>query len=236
MLLCPTTRTQILRFLPEGGEVAEIGVANGDFSQDILAQARPRKLHLIDPWERQDRADYERDPSNVSAPEQDQRFNAVRARFRGEIERGVVAVHREYSNNAAKEFADGQLDWVYVDGMHTVEAAYDDLVAYAPKVRAEGFIIGHDYTNHVQARQWNFGVVDAVNRFVLERGYEFVALTIEGFPTYVLTRNADSARQLSEFLIRNVPYVVEIRDFPQSHRFEHRSLALKKGTLVYPSF
>ena len=186
--------------------------------------------------ERQDRADYAHDPSNVSGPEQDHRFNAVLARFREEIEHGVVTVHRDYSNRAAKNFAVGQLDWIYIDGMHTSEAAFDDLVTYAPKVRAEGFIIGHDYTNHAQAKQWNFGVVEAVNRFVLEHGYEFVALTLEAFPTYVLTRHPDSARQLHELLIRNVSYVVEIRDFPRNQRFEHKSLVVKKGTLVYPSF
>lgn len=236
MLLCPITRTRILEFLPEQCEVAEIGVAAGDFSQDILTHARPRKLHLIDPWERQERSDYINDPSNVGSAEQDGRFDAVLSRFRAEIERGIVAVHREYSQDAAGRFAPGQLDWVYIDGMHTAEAAYDDLITYATKIRPEGFIMGHDYTNHVQAQAWNFGVVEAVNRFVLEQGYQFVALTMEGFPSYVLTRSPDSAQQLSEFLLRSVPYTVEIRDFPGKHRFEHKTLDLKKGKLVYPSF
>src|SRR4051812_543909 len=227
MLVCPTTRSQILKLLPEGGEVAEIGVASGDFSQEILAHTSPRKLHLIDPWLRQERSDYANDPSNVSTDQQDDRYTAVLGRFSKEIAGGTVCVHREYSNNAAAKFSAGQLDWIYIDGMHTVEAAYDDLITYAPKIRAEGFIIGHDYTNHVQAREWNFGVVEAVNRFVLERGYEFVALTLEAFPTYVLTHNKDSARQMTEFLIRNVPYVVEVRDFPQKHQFEHKALAGK---------
>jgi hypothetical protein len=236
MLVCPTTRTQLLRFLPEGGEVAEIGVASGDFSQDILTATKPRRLHLIDPWEHQDRADYAKDLNNVSEGEQDARFDAVLARFRAQIDGGIVKVHRDYSEDAAIFFGDGQLDWIYVDGMHTVEAAYNDLVTYAPKIRADGFIIGHDYTNHVQARHWNFGVVDAVNRFVLEFGYEFVALTVEGFPTYVLTKSRDSAQQFTELLIQNVPYVVEIRDFPKKSDFQHKSFALGKGLIVYPSF
>jgi len=236
MLVCPTTRTKLLSFLPEGGEVAEIGVANGDFSQDILAQTHPRRLHLIDPWERQDREDYAADPSNVSMADHDHRFNAVLARFREQIDGGIVKVHRDYSADAAKFFGDGQLDWIYVDGMHTQEAAYGDLVTYAPKIREEGFIIGHDYTNHVQAQEWNFGVVAAVNRFVLEFDYEFVAVTVEGFPTYLLTRNREMARQMTELLIRSVPYVVEIRDFPRRNEFRHKSLTSKKGTLVYPSF
>src|SRR5258706_15315880 len=150
MLVCPTTRTKLLQFLPEGDEVAEIGVANGDFSQDILSETHPRRLHLIDPWERQDLTDYALDPNNVSAPEQDHRFNAVLGRFREQIDAGIVKVHRDYSQNVARSFASGQLDWIYIDGMHTAEAAYSDLVTYAPKIRDEGLIIGHDYTNHVQ--------------------------------------------------------------------------------------
>ena len=31
MLLCPTTREHLLRLLPQGGEVAEIGVQPGIF-------------------------------------------------------------------------------------------------------------------------------------------------------------------------------------------------------------
>jgi hypothetical protein len=236
MLVCPTTRTQLIRLLPQSGEVAEIGVANGDFSQDILTEAKPRRLHLIDPWEHQDRADYAKDINNVFEREQDDRFNAVLARFRTQIDGGIVKIHRDYSEDAANFFGKEQLDWIYIDGMHTVDAAYNDLVTYAPKIREDGFIVGHDYTNHLQAQQWNFGVVDAINRFVLDFNYEFVALTIEAFPTYVLTKSKDSAQQLMEELIRNVPYLVEIRDFPKKNGFQHKSLALGKGLIVYPSF
>jgi hypothetical protein len=237
MLICPTTRAKLLQFLPEGDEVAEIGVAKGDFSQEILSSTHPRRLHLIDPWERQERADYAVDPVNmVSAPEQDDRFHAVLARFREQIDAGIVEVHRKYSQDAAGSFASGQLAWIYIDGMHTAEAAYDDLVNYAPKIRDEGLIIGHDYTNHVQAQQWNFGVVAAVNRFVLEFGYAFVALTVEAFPTFVLTRSENTARQMTELLLRSVPYTIEIRDFPRRNEFQHKSIASKGGTLVYPSF
>jgi len=236
MMLCPISRSQLLQFLPKGGEVAEIGVANGDFSRSILDAAAPRRLHLIDPWEHQDRADYARDVNNVSASEQEIRFNAVSARFRNEIERDAIRIHRDYSEDAAIFFADGQLDWVYIDGMHTLDAAYQDLATYRKKVKREGFIAGHDYTNYVQAQQWNFGVVEAVNRFVLEFDYEFIALTLENFPTYVLAKDRECAAALKHELILNVPFAVEIRDYPRAGRFEHKSVRLGKGLIVYPSF
>ena len=236
MLLCPIPRSQLLHYLPKGGEVAEIGVANGDFSSDILEFASPRRLHLIDPWEHQDRADYAGDANNVADAKQEARFNAVLARFRDKIDGNTVCVHRDYAEDAVSFFADRQLDWVYVDGMHTFDAAYHDLTAYQHKVKADGFIVGHDYTNNIQARQWNFGVVEAVNRFVLEFGYEFVALTLENFPTYVLCKDRERASGLKNDLILNSPFVMEIRDFPRDCRFEHQSVPLGKGLILYPSF
>jgi hypothetical protein len=238
MLLCPISRSQLLQFLPKDGEIAEIGVADGDFSREILAAAAPRCLHLIDPWEHQDRDDYARDVNNVPEQQQESRFNSVLARFQGEIEHGAVRVYRDYSEDAAVFFADSQLDWVYIDGMHTADAVYRDLGIYRHKVKPDGFIVGHDYTNHLQARGWNFGVVEAVNRCVIEFGYEFVALTMEGFPTYVLAKNpaAPAVQKLKDDLIANSPFVVEIRDFPRQHRFEHKSVWRGKNLQVYPSF
>ncbi len=238
MLLCPISRSQLLAFLPKGGEVAEIGVAEGDFSAQILAVAAPRRLHLIDPWEHQDRADYAKDNNNVPDAVQDARHDAVLGRFSNEIGRGTVQVHRDYAEDALVFFAEAQLDWIYVDGMHTADAVYRDLTTYQHKVKPDGLIAGHDYTNHVQARSWGFGVVEGVNRYVRESGCEFVAMTMEGFPTYVLARipGGAAAARLRQALIENVPYLVEIRDYPGARGFEHKSLPLDKGLIVYPSF
>ena len=79
-------------------------------------------------------------------------------------------------------------------------------------------------------------MVEAVNRFVLECGYEFVALTIENFPTYVLTKSKESALLLTRDLILNVPQLIEIRDFPKKNDFQHQSLVVENGVIVYPSF
>lgn len=238
MLLCPVSRGTLLRFLPKGGEVAEIGVARGDFSREILAAAAPQCLHLVDPWEHQTRGDYAKDVNNVSDTDQEARFESVLQRFGDQISTGAVRVHRDYSEDAAIFFTDAQLDWIYVDGMHTAEAVYQDLAVYRHKVKPDGFIVGHDYTNHAFAAEGEFGVVEAVNRFVVETGYEFLALTMEGFPTYVIAKNpaAPATHQLKADLIEKVPHVVEIREFPHHHRFEHKSIRRGDKLQVYPSF
>jgi hypothetical protein len=43
-------RNMLLDLLPKGGVAAEIGVAFGDYTREILARAAPSQLYLIDAW------------------------------------------------------------------------------------------------------------------------------------------------------------------------------------------
>src|SRR5688500_15428942 len=135
MLLCPIPRSNLLRFLPRAGEVAEIGVAKGDCSQEILAITAPRRLHLVAPAVHQARDDYTHDPNTVSDVAQHGRYEGVLARFHEAIAAQQVCVHRRYSEEAADLFEPEQFDWIYIDAMHTSEAVYRDLVAYHDTVK-----------------------------------------------------------------------------------------------------
>lgn len=223
MYLLPITRVHLMEFLPKGGEVAEIGVATGDFSRAILDIVKPDRLHLIDPWEFQDREDYIDDPNNVPDAENQARYEAILEMFSGEIASGQVVVHRAYSQDVAPSFADGQFDWVFIDGLHTYEGCRTDLVSYAPKVKPSGFILGHDYSNNEIHRKIQSGVVEAVNEFVLNGDYTFVALTLEAFPSYVLTADTDSpaTRLLVANLVYNISGLVRILDYPRRGAFRH---------------
>ena len=149
-----------------------------------------------------------------------------------------MVLHRSYSVEAAKTFADGSLDWVYIDGMHTFEAVKADLEAYAAKVKVGGFILGHDYTNLPFYQNMGFGVVEAVNDFVGRSGWSFIALTSDGPPSYVLAK--DPAHQdtqvLMANLIANLSGIVEIKGFPE-RGFEQRTFNLPGiGEKTVPSF
>lgn len=238
MFYLPLDRLNLLHFLPPEGEVVEIGVAEGEFSQRIRDIVRPKRLHLVDPWTHQDAAGYEADPSNVPSEEQKARYQAVQARFAVEIEAGSVVLHRACSVEAAKNFSDGCLDWVYIDGMHTFEAVKADLGAYAAKIKEGGFILGHDYTNLPFYLKMGFGVVEAVNDFVGRSGWHFLALTSDGPPSFVLVK--DPAHQNTQVLLANLIAklngIVEIKDFPE-RGFEHRTFNLPGvGERVVSSF
>ena len=242
MLLLPMTRQELLEYLPKGGVVAEIGVLQGDFSKLILKHAQPTRLHLIDPWAHQERDDYAHDPANRADSDHDRLFRKVEKTFRRRIKAGQVALHRDFSNTVAPTFDDGYFDWIYIDGLHTYEGVMDDLGRFDSKMKEGGFILGHDFTNQENAREMNFGVVEAVEEFVGRTPYEFLAMTIEMFPTFLLAKDGESAlvAAMIERLILDVPGIVEIRDYPgQTYRHKTYNLEGRRGrtkTRVVPSF
>jgi hypothetical protein len=172
-------RARLLRRLPKRSVGVEIGVWAGDLSAAILRAVRPTRLHLLDPWafapdERYEQAWYggARAGSQV---EMDQVYERVLQRFETEIADGAVVIHRSTSAEAAAEFEDASLDWVYVDGNHLYEYVQTDLALFAPKVRPGGLLAGDDYG---AAGWWDDGVRRAVDRFLVTQAgaYEPVFL------------------------------------------------------------
>lgn len=236
MLITSMNRYDLVKFLPSNGKVAEIGVAEGEFSRYLLATGQ-RELHLIDPWETQE-GDYSKDPNNVDRSTQDIRYKNIIATFRSGIADKSVFVHRMYSNDAVNNFADGELDWVYIDGDHTYDGVYRDLVSYDSKVGDDGFICGHDYTNHAVARSYKFGVVDAVNRFVSERGYSILVMTLENWPTYIIAKNAQaaSAKAMMAGILQHSNFAVEVENYPARGSFQHMIYVDGEKKILVPRF
>ncbi|GAB6052364.1 hypothetical protein JCM17960_11840 [Magnetospira thiophila] len=213
MFMCFMTREMLIQLMPLKGQVAEIGVAQGDFSAHILHAADPARLTLIDPWTFQDDESYRADLNNAANDEQQSRYQGVLDRFATEIQRGQVVVKRQVSQEAVADFADGELDWLFIDGMHTEDGVYRDLSLYWDKVKDDGFILGHDYTNIDKAIEQGFGVIEAVDRFVQERDAPFIALTAEVYPAYVLAkRDGPHVEKLRKKLLYLIPQIVEIRE------------------------
>jgi len=214
MYLFLITRGDLISFLPKGGTVAEIGVAEGTFSREIIEKSSPKCLHLIDPWKEFDDA-YADDVNNKKQAEMDERAAAVRQLFDAEITQGQVEIHRCTSEEALDRIDDGALDWVYIDGNHTYEAVLEDLSGYWDKVGGDGFILGHDYTNHAAYRAMGFGVVEAVNAFCSDKQTPILILTYDPEPTDLLAKNPDA--EVTHWLLGTLMqsfHFIEIRDFP----------------------
>tara|TARA_B100001175_G_scaffold309867_1_gene312145 strand:- start:261 stop:986 length:726 start_codon:yes stop_codon:yes gene_type:complete len=236
LLICPVPRSALLPTLPKEGNVAEIGVAEGDFSHQIVTINKPKKLFLIDPWMYQERDDYKLDPNNTDQKEQDKRYAAVCTRFADSIKEDKISVLRDFSFNAAKSFPDHFFDWVYIDAVHSYEGALQDLRTYYNKVSDDGLIVGHDFAKHDFAIEMNFGVVEAVETFVSETKCELLLITDEGYPTFVIAKNptGDNAKKMLDLLLFSVPHIIEVEDW--QGRFQQRLIKVGGKTRLVNGF
>jgi hypothetical protein len=208
-------RRKLLRYLPFGGHIAEIGVARGQFSRQIRSVCKPSLLVLIDPWMEQDQSQYFRDTNNVGRTRQDQRYNKVLRAFASKNPGRECRVLRTFSVDAAEHFEDGTFDWVFIDGNHSFEACLEDLRVWAPKVKDDGLICGHDYAAHASARNSRYGVVDAVSTFLAEGRYSLAALTVEHFPTFVIAKRpgGETATKMRHLILSYEPHVIQLENW-----------------------
>lgn len=157
--------------MPHNAVVAEIGVQGGGYADFILRKTRPAKLFLIDCWAHQDPTVYDDPEANVSDPQQEELYQVTKRRFKHEKS---VEIIRAFSKDAAQQFADESLDWVYIDANHGYEAVKEDLGLWWSKVKPGGILSGHDY-----AVRPGFGVVQAVNEFLVQHQLCFAYRTVE---------------------------------------------------------
>lgn len=178
------SRQALLDVLPGRGVVAEIGVGFGDFSADILARCRPRRLHLVDAWT-------------------GERYGAgraeVEARFATAIAEGRVVIEQADSLAGLAGLPDRAFDWIYLDTTHTYERTARELDLAAEKVRARGRIAGHDWTSGNPVLPWPYGVIEAANEFCVRAGwrYEFLTMEPHGHLSFCLTRRLAGSRHLA---------------------------------------
>ncbi len=195
MLLLNANRNDVLKYLPQNGTAAEIGVATGYYSDYLLQGLNPRTLHLVDPWRRQDDVEnYVTDINNTTDAEGNRRYQGILDKFAPQIANGIVEVHRATSTEIANSFPDEYFDFVYIDAVHTYAGCLDDLYLFDKKVKPDGFIAGHDYQTIPVARAEHNGVIQAVHNFVIEREYTFLALTFEEAPSYIIVKDPNSPR------------------------------------------
>lgn len=252
MLYTFATRQQLVEILGPLGEAVEVGVYQGEFSKVLLKQAT--RLNLIDIWDQIDVENflppYRRDdPAAMSAlqarlhgyfPEGIEKSltlaeQQVRASF-GQDER--VRIFKGRSDALAREFADGSLDFLYVDGNHRYEFALGDLLLWSPKLKPTGTIMLNDYYRGPGADTQYCEVIEAVNHFLHRSDFRPVAMTHGVWGDIMLTRQAHLPdvynRVLAGLIVKNINVV----DLPNLVLPSYHHIGFHHGGSPYflPSF
>lgn len=161
------------------GAGLEIGVKDGKYSHHLVKHSGLSKIYLLDAWKHFPESDYE-DGANDSQKVQDARYRQVLKQMKPYGKR--VQVLRGDSRKLHKKFADGSLDFVFIDANHSYDAVLEDLRNFAPKVRRGGIVSGHDFANQVRPGSV-IEVKRAVEDYCRERGIE-LHITPEPWPSW----------------------------------------------------
>lgn len=170
-------REEVISALPKGGVFAEVGTLHGDFAVRVLDLYRPSQMHILD-----------LDFGNLR-PENATRLETY----------GACVFHLGDSSTNLTRMAEtyaGEFDVIYIDGDHSYDGAWKDLVASLPLLKTEGWLLVNDYTLWDPLAFAPYGVYWAVNRFVDENElvFEYLALEPQGFHDVAL-RRAGSRRK-----------------------------------------
>jgi len=121
--------------------MAEIGVFRGDYSVEILAHCPTvQAYYMVDPWRHLN--DWNK-PANVSDMTFARYYLWVQARTAQWSHR--VHILRGRTVDVIDQIADHSLDFVYIDGDHTLRGITIDLIRTYAKVRDGGWIGGDDF-------------------------------------------------------------------------------------------
>jgi len=136
---------------------AEIGVAGGQHIKTLMENTNIEKIYGIDPyitnsWDMHEI--FSVDSEYGSFDELYVEVHDMLSQFGDRVE-----LVRKKSTEAAPDFQDGSLDFVFIDAIHDYENCFNGISFWHHRVRAGGYVMGHD---------WDHGNFPGVQKAVLE--------------------------------------------------------------------
>ncbi len=150
----PRLYYDIVRKLPDRSTVIEVGSYKGKSLIYLLwnIQTNNKKFHVFS-------------VDNFVGVEGYMGGNRLRDTFHDATEqvRDQFTLIEKLSWEAADDFFDGSVDFVFIDAAHDYDSVMLDIQSWLPKVKTGGIIAGHDYYEGFK------GVVKAVDQIFGER-------------------------------------------------------------------
>lgn len=161
--------------IPHGGAIAELGVALGEFSIDLIKTLQPREFVAIDAFV------LDQLPSLWGRPTADIfQGQSHRDFYQKSLAGGscTVTICEGLSYAMLETFPDQHFDMIYVNSDHSYEATKQNAIVAMRKVRRDGVVLFNDYVLFDQFSGTHYGVVPAVNELVINEGCRVVGLAL----------------------------------------------------------
>ena len=121
--------------------IAELGVYRGDFAKELLEKSTSiEEYTMIDPWRNLSKWNKPANKDNNTFEEFYQ--ETMRKTDFAKEKRKVL---RGKTTEVINDIKDNSLDFIYIDGDHTLKGITIDLINLWPKVKDNGFIVGDDF-------------------------------------------------------------------------------------------
>lgn len=120
---------------------------------EIINSGKPIKLYCVDTWKGS------KEHQDMDCVKNDSLYEEFI--FNTKPIESVIIPLRMSSTQAATQFEDNSIDFVFLDAAHEYEAIKADIEAWYPKVKPGGLFAGHDYAIYGAYP----GVYNAVNEF-----------------------------------------------------------------------
>jgi hypothetical protein len=122
--------------------MVEVGVYRGVFASKILEKCdQIKKYYMIDPWRHLDNWNK---PANKSDDIFEQFLSETKSKTDFAAEKRIIL--RGKTTEVIREINDGEIDFAYVDGDHTLNGITIDLIRLFPKIKVGGWIGGDDFS------------------------------------------------------------------------------------------
>lgn len=161
--------------VPEGGVIAEVGVATGDFSEVMLKYLRPKKFVAFDVFTMHEFPIFWGIPSEVL-------FDGLthlefyKRRF---SDRPEVVLEAGLSLDGLARYDDNTFDLVYIDAGHDYESVRRDAELSRDKLKDGGILVFNDYTMYDHLIGTPYGIVQVVNEVVVNDGWHVVGFALQ---------------------------------------------------------
>lgn len=156
----------------------EIGVDKGGFTKHLLSKTTLDMLYAIDPWPDNFGSDYKPGYFDKNG---NNRMQECYENIKDYVDAGRAKIIRATSVDAASK-VDNDLDFVYIDGDHSLEGIFYDIYTWVPKLKVGGICAGHDWKlkenmpnsgiNDYWGKQLPYAVTEVVTYYARRYGYK----------------------------------------------------------------
>ena len=141
----PNLYLAMTKLYPSGSRFVEIGSYKGQSSSfmavEIANSQKDIKFYCIDTWLGSDEKYHKNDETVKNGQLYETFLKSI------EPAKHYIIPIRKTSEEASKDFEDNSLDFIFIDAAHDYENVINDLKCWFPKLKKNGHIAGHDFSD-----------------------------------------------------------------------------------------